>query len=306
MRKFSLAACFDYPVYLVVRVFICVIQSLRMETCQYLSKGLAILAADILGIRRELTDENLQHAFPELSEKERRNLTRRMWEHLFRLIAEVAHCPRKIREINWKKHIHLQNVDAIHQMLCTDRPLILVTGHFGNFEIGGYLLGLLGYPTFTVARNLDNPYLNDFIERFRGMTGQFILSKKDGPEPIITVLERSDTMAFLADQSAGRRGCRVVFFGRQASAYKAIALLSLQYKAPLAVCYATRRNDARPLSFEMHVSGVFDPLHPVPELEDVKTLTQWYTSLLEEGIRQHPDQYWWIHDRWKSIGRSTS
>jgi len=303
MRKFSFITYLDYIVYLIVRVFICVIQSLRMETCQFLSKGLAILAADIFGIRHKLADENLRHSFPELSDKERRDLTRRMWEHLFLLVAEVAHCPRKVREINWRKHIHLHNVEAIHRMLCVDRPLILVTGHFGNFEMGGYLLGLLGYPTFTVARKLDNPYLNDFIEEFRGMTGQFILSKNDGPDPIIAVLERNDTMAFLADQSAGGRGCRVVFFGRQASAYKAIALLSLQYNAPIVVCYATRRNDGRPLSFEMHVSGMFDPLQATPELENIKQITQWYTTLLEEGIRQHPDQYWWIHNRWKSIGR---
>ena len=294
---------FDYFVYLVVRIFICVIQSLRMESCQYISKGLAILAADILGIRRQLTDENLRHSFPEMNEKERHDLIRRMWEHLFLLVAEIAHCPRKIHEINWRKHIHLHNVEAIHRLICVDRPLILVTGHFGNFEMGGYLLGMLGYPTFTVARKLDNPYLNDFVEKFRGMTGQFILSKNDGPDPIIAVLERNDTVAFLADQSAGRRGCRVVFFGRQASAYKAIALLGLHHNAPIVVCYATRRNDGRPLSFDMHVTGVFDPLKPTPELENIKQITQWYTSLLEAGIRQYPDQYWWLHDRWKSIGR---
>ena len=179
MRKFSFVTCLDYAVYLFVRVFICVIQSLRMETCRSLSQGLAVLATDILGVRYKLADENLRHSFPELSDKKRRDLIRRMWEHLFLLVAEVAHGPRKIREINWRKHIHLHNVHAIHQMLCVDRPLILVTGHFGNFEIGGYLLGLLGYPTFTVARKLDNPYLNDFVEEFRGMTGQFILSKKE-------------------------------------------------------------------------------------------------------------------------------
>ena len=293
----------DYCVYLLVRVFICVIQSLDFESCRVIAKGLAVLAAGTIGIRRDLVEENLKHSFPQWTEEQRRDLTRRMWEHLFLLVAEVAHCPRKIRETNWRKHIQLDQVESIHQLLCVDRPLILVTGHFGNFEIGGYLLGLLGYPSFTVARKLDNPYLNNFVERFRGMTGQFILSKHDGPDPIIEVLERNDTMAFLADQSAGRRGCRVEFFQRPASAYKAIALLSLQYNAPIAVCYATRNRSEKPLTFEMHVAGVYDPLNPTPGLDDVKRLTQWYTTLLEEGIRRYPDQYWWIHNRWKSVGR---
>ena len=293
----------DYCVYLLVRVFICVIQALRFESCQFVAKGLAVLATDIIGIRRKLVEENLKHSFPLWTAEQRHDLTRRMWEHLFLLVVEVAHCPRKIRETNWRKHIKLDQVESIHQMLCVDRPLILVTGHFGNFEIGGYLLGLLGYPSFTVARKLDNPYLNDFVERFRGMTGQFILSKNDGPDPIIEVLERNDTMTFLADQSAGGRGLRVEFFGRPASAYKAIALLSLQYNAPIAVCYATRSDGEKPMTFEMHVAGVYDPLNPTPELDNVKRLTQWYTTLLEEGIRRYPEQYWWIHNRWKSVGR---
>ncbi len=295
--------CLDYAVYLVVRIFVCVIQSLPLESCRTCAKGLAILAADVFGIRRKLVEENLKHAFPELDGKERHDLTRRMWEHLFLLVCEVAHCPRKIHESNWRKHIELDNVEAIHKILCTNRPLILVTGHFGNFEIGGYLLGLLGYPTYTVARKLDNPFLDEFVENFRGMTGQFILSKNDGPEPIMTVLERNDTMTFLADQSAGHRGCRIEFFGRQASAYKAIALLGLQYNAPIAACYAVRCEGKEPLSFRMHVAEVFDPLQPPPGLDNIKQITQWYTSLLEEGIRLYPDQYWWIHNRWKSIGR---
>ncbi|MGL6195278.1 MAG: lysophospholipid acyltransferase family protein [Thermoguttaceae bacterium] len=295
----------DYLVYLGVRIFICIIQSLRIETCQTCAKGLAILACDVLKVRGKLLNENLSHAFPELSDKQRKKLALKMWEHLFMLVAEVAHTPRVIRETNWRKHICLDSVVPTLKLLCSGRPVIIMTGHFGNFELGGYMLGLLGYPTYTVARNLDNKYLDNFIKEFREATGQYIVPKNDGYDLILEVLERNDTMAFLADQSAGSKGCFVDFFGRRVSAYKAIALLCLQFNAPIVVCYAIRKPE-KLFQFEMKVSGIFDPLVPVPGLENVKQITQWYTTLLEEGIRDCPDQYWWIHNRWKDKERIRS
>jgi KDO2-lipid IV(A) lauroyltransferase len=220
-----------------------------------------------------------------------------MWEHLFLIVLEVAHVPRKIHETNWRKFVELRDVDQLVKALLADRPTIIVTGHFGNFEVGGYMLGMLGYPTFSVARTLDNPFLNDFVGRFRGGTGQYIIPKNGGYDQILEVLGSRGTMAFLADQAAGPKGCWVDFFGRPASTYKAIALLALEHQAPIAVCYARRRG--RPLSFEMVVNGITDPRHESSRIESIRDLTQWYTKQLEAGIRQDPDQYWWVHRRWK-------
>ncbi len=294
----------DYLVYSAVRVVICLIQSLRIETCHSFAKGLAVFANDILGLRRKLVEENLRRAFPEFSDSERLDLARKMWEHLFLLVAEVAHSPRKIRESNWREHIRFFNVPPLHELLAGSRPLLLVTGHFGNFELGGYILGLLGYPSYAIARTLDNPYLDRFVREFREATGQFLISKNEGYDQILETLEHKDVIAFLADQAAGRKGCWVEFFNREASAYKAIALLSLQYEAPIVVCYATRREN-RPLYFDLEVAAVFDPRDPLPGVSNVKEITQWYTKVLEEGIRKNPEQYWWLHDRWKTWGRKT-
>ncbi len=287
----------DYLVYLLVRLFICVVQATRIETGRDIAKWLAWLAGDVLKLRGKVVDENLRHAFPELSDRECRQLTRRMWEHLFLLVLEVAHVPRKIHETNWRKFVRLRDVDQLVRTLLTDRPTIIVTGHFGNFEVGGYMLGMLGYPTHSVARTLDNRFLNDFVSRFRGGTGQYIIPKNGGYDQILEVLESRGTMAFLADQAAGPKGCWVDFFGRPASTYKAIALLALQHDAPIAVCYA-RRSD-RPMAFDMVVSGMIDPREEGNEIESIRDVTQWYTTQLEAGVRQAPDQYWWVHRRWK-------
>ena len=85
------------------------------------------------------------------------------------------------------------------------------------------MLGILGFPTYTVARTLDNPYLDRFVNRFRAATGQHIIPKNGGYDQIVDVLARGGTMTFLADQYAGPKGCWVEFFGRPASAHKAIA-----------------------------------------------------------------------------------
>ncbi len=294
----------DYLVYLVVRIFICLVQTVQSQTSRRLARGFAWLMGDLLGIRRGVVDDNLRHAFPELSPAERKRMARRMWEHLLVLVYEVAHASRKIHQTNWRRYVRLKGMDRGVRLLLGARPTVIVTAHFGNFEIGGYMLGLLGFPSFTVARNLDNPYLDRFVGRFRGASGQYMIPKNGGYEQILQVLAAGGTMAFLADQYAGPKGCWVEFFGRPASAHKAIALLALEHDAPIMVCSARRLE--RPLQFEVTLSAVADPREAGGEAAGVRQLTQWYTSQVERMIRQAPDQYWWLHRRWKAPPPSRS
>lgn len=287
----------DYLVYFVVRVLICVAQALSIQTGYRLARWMAWLVGEVLGVRRGVVDENLRHAFPNLSDAERHRLARKMWEHLFLLVLEVAHAPRKIHETNWRRYVRLVGVDRVLRLLLSDRPTVIVTAHFGNFELGGFLLGLLGFPTYTVARNLDNPFLDRFVNRFRGATGQHIISKNGGYDEILRVMASGGTMAFLADQYAGPKGCWVQFFGRPASAHKAIALLALEHDAPIAVCCAQRRD--RPMQFEMKAAGIADPRQWGGGVSSIQQLTQWYSSCMEQMIRAAPEQYWWLHRRWK-------
>ncbi len=291
----------DYLEYLGVRIVICAVQMTPLSTGRVWAQWLAWLANDVVGLRGKLVDENLRHAFPQLSLQQRRRLARRMWEHLFLLILEVAHTPRKIHETNWRKYIRADQVAKLVRRLMEDRPTIIVTGHFGNFEIGGYLLALFGFPSYTVARTLDNPYLDRFLQSFRGATGQHIIPKNGGYEQILEVLGGGGVMAFLVDQAAGPKDCWVDFFGRPASTYKAIALLALQHDAPICVCYTRRRE--RPMEFELVCSATADPRDADSRLGTIHGLTQWYTSHLEDAIRLCPEQYWWIHRRWKQKPR---
>lgn len=288
--------------YLVVRLFVCLLQALSMDACASLAAGMAYVCHDWLRLRRAVVDENLRNAFPQWSERQRRRLARRMWEHLFLMLAEIAHAPRKIHRTNWRQFIAMERIADHVRMLFDERPTMIVTAHFGNFELAGYVLGLLGFPTYSVARDLDNPHLHDFIHKFRGQTGQQIVPKKGGYDQIVSLLSRRETMAFLADQYAGSKGCWVTFFGRPASAHKAIALFALNHQARVLVSAARRVE--RPLHFEIELHGVALVGSGAAEVQGVRELTQWYSSVFESMIRRAPEQYWWLHRRWKDKRRS--
>ena len=294
----------DYFVYLLVRVLFCVVQALSLEANRAFTSGLAFVLTRILPVRQRLLHENLQIAFPELNAEERQRIIRTMWKHLLLMGVEVALARRQIKDFNWTDHIQLVNAEPLLSLLHQDRPVILVTGHFGNFEIGGFSLGVLTYPSHTVARTLDNPYLNRFVKDFRESTGQFIIPKKGGAMEIAHVLEHNGLMAFLVDQWAGyKEGYAVNFFDKPTSAFKAIAILALRLNAPVVVCYSLRKEGEsgqfQPLHFSMHITEILDPLVLPQEVQNAREVTQWFTHALEAGIRQCPEQYWWLHHRWK-------
>lgn len=288
---------FDFPVYLVLRLLLCVVQALSLETCARLSKSLAWFAADVLKLRRQVIDDNLCCAFPSMSEHERRNLERGMWEHLFLLVTEVMHAPRKIHDTNWRDYVTAPTKRLVTRMLLSDRATVFVAGHYGNFELSSFMLGLFGFPSYSIARPLDNRHIDRALNQFRGMYGQHILPKNGCAGQVDEILKGGGTLALLADQHAGPKGCWVDFFNRPASTHKAIGLFTLSTDAPLVVCYARRMS--RPLQFEMVAPAVADPRSNQPEVANIRALTQWYTKRLEEIIRVDPTQYWWLHRRWR-------
>ncbi len=287
----------DFGVYLLVRALVAVVQALPLATCEKGAELLATLFTRWIPVRREVVEANLKQAFPNLTARHRRAMTWQMWRHLMLMLAEIAHTPRKIHETNWKEHSHIVEQELFVRTLLSGRPLVLISAHYGNFELGGYLMGLFGFPTYTVARALDNPYLDRFVNDFRGRTGQYILGKKGTSDEIQRTLARGGILTLLGDQHAGKKACWVDFFGRPAATHKAVALFSLGNGAPTMVSYARRLD--RPLHYEVGPQAICDPAEPGFELGSVQLLAQWYTDHLEALIRRSPEQYWWLHRRWK-------
>jgi KDO2-lipid IV(A) lauroyltransferase len=267
--------------YLLVQIVISIILIMPIEMCAKLCRFLSWLVADKIGFRRKVIRENILGVYPDASDERIEYLTGEMWYHLFLMACEIAHAPRKIHDSNWRQHVFIRDKVRMTEYLIDYRPLIAVSGHFGNFEMAGYVTGLLGMPSYTVARQ----------------NGQFILPK-DGSAPAVQkVLESGGILTILGDQHAGTKGCWIDFLGRPAACHKAIALFTLSGNAPMMVSYC--KHTDKPLHFEIGCTGVADPLKLDSSLKDVKALTQWYNDRMGDAIYDQPEQFWWVHRRWK-------
>jgi KDO2-lipid IV(A) lauroyltransferase len=283
--------------YLAVRLLVCILQTLRMETCAVLARRAARLCTDVFRLRADVLAENLAIAYPNWTPAERRTATLRMWEHLFLFVAEVVQSPRKIRVTNYRRYVTFREEADFARVMYDDRPTIFLTAHFGAFEMLGYFAGMVGIPSYTIVRTLDNPYLEAFLARFRGATGQHLIAKEGASDRIGEVLRQGHLLGILADQYAGSKGSWVTFFGKPASTHKAVALLALTEGARLVI--ATVRRDNRPMHYVQTFHAEFDPRSAAPEAMNPTGITQWFTDQFERFIREEPSQYWWLHRRWK-------
>ncbi|MFO0928783.1 MAG: lysophospholipid acyltransferase family protein [Gemmataceae bacterium] len=290
----------DYAVYLAVRLTVCVIQAVPWSWAVAAADGLARLAYRINRRHREVARDNLRAAFPERTDADIDRLVRAVYRHLFLVVMEMIFLPRRMHLATLDRHVDYAvpgDFDRVIGLIGLNRPIIVLTGHFGNWEVLSYVLGLAGYRGGVVARPLDNPYLDRFVHQFRSRTGQTLHAKKGAFDDIQDSLTDGDGLGVLADQDAGPRGVFVDFFGRPASTFKAIALLSLEYRAPILVLAAARASDD--LKFTLYVGDMIFPEEYDTAPDAIRAITQRYTTALERIVRNHPDQYFWLHRRWK-------
>jgi KDO2-lipid IV(A) lauroyltransferase len=288
----------DFMTYVAVRVLICIVQAMPRSSCERFARSWSDFLANRVKIRRRVVRDNLRIAFPDWSNERCRDVARGMWEHLLLMVVEIAHAPRVIQKTTWRRHLRIEGMEAMVRTLWLDRPKVILSGHFGNFELAAYLFGVFGFRIFSVARELDNPLLDEFVTRFRESRGQKILPKRGSAPDVAIVLEENGAIGLLGDQAAGPRGCWVQFFGRPASVHKAIGVFALSSNAPIMVCSATRRS-GRLFDYDLRLEGVADPEAGTPETAGLTAVSQWYTDLLELAIRRAPPQYWWVHRRWR-------
>ncbi len=295
----------QFAEYVAFRTIVCAVRALPLRPSIWLARGLAGFVFHVLPrrlTRHAVASDNIRTAFGDsLSEADVDRMIHEMWIHLFRVIIEIAQLPDKIRLYNCTDVIEFYQREQSVRALSCGRPVIFLSGHFGNWELANTTFGCFGFPTGVVARDLDNPWLHKWFERFRQHTGHRLISKNGGSELMTRFLEAGGNLGLLADQDAGRRGMFVDFFGKPASTFKSIALLAREYDAVIAVAYARRLPDdfqnARWVRFEIGCEQVLDPRDYGM---DIERMTQDYTTALERVVRKSPEQYFWVHRRWKS------
>jgi KDO2-lipid IV(A) lauroyltransferase len=291
----------DYLVYLTVRLLICVAQALPFSVACSFADRLAWLLYHLDKRHRLVALDNLRHAFQDTyTEAELDHLVRRVYRHFCTMIMEILFLPRIVHNGNWRACLRYRSDEEARRMVelwISGRPVLMATGHFGNWEVSSYVLGLLGIRFHGIARPLDNIYLDSWMRRFREAQGQRILAKKGDFDKIEGVLAGGGVIGTLADQDAGPRGLYVTFFNRPASTHKAVALLALEHNVPIVVIAAARLQ--RPLQYLGMIEDIIEPADYAGRPDAVKAVTQRYTTALENLIRRYPQQYFWLHRRWK-------
>lgn len=245
--------------------------------------------------------EHVKQAYPDWDKRRRTRLATAAFEHLVMLAAEVCYTPRLLHGGNWSQYIRLGSVDRAVQILNSGKSAIVLTGHVGNWEVLGAMMGLLGFPLHAVARPIDNPLVNDWLLGIREKRGMKVITKWNASDRMVEVLEAGEVLGFIADQNAGERGLYVPFFGKLASTYKSIALLAITTQTPV-ICGAAYRVGGR-FQYELDVPDVIEPSDWENQDDPVYYVTARYMRAIEMMVRRCPQQYLWMHRRWRSRPR---
>ncbi len=256
---------------------------------------------------RERARAAIARSFPEFTGEQVDRVVRASFEHFIKLAFEVLHTPRVMQLDTWAERIDIHNLGQSIVMLNRREPAIMLTGHLGNWEVCGYFLALLGYDVDAIARPIDNPLINDWLLGIREAKGMRIITKWDATERMLEVLNTGGALAFIADQNAGDRGMFVPFFGRLASSYKSIGLLAINQQTPI-ICGFAHRLEPDPATgrvyrYEIGVADVIRPDDWVDQPDPLYYVTARYARAIEMMVRRRPEQYLWMHRRWKSRPR---
>jgi KDO2-lipid IV(A) lauroyltransferase len=244
--------------------------------------------------RRAVALDNLARAFGrERSAEQLAELGRRSFQHLGMNLVEA--CVFFFRPPTvLLSRVDLGNPEPVREAVAMGRGVLALTAHLGNWELLAAVSALSVYPLSVVMRPLDDPVVNWLIERFRRRSGVELIAKGQALPAMRDALRQGRMVGVLLDQNASRaEGVFVPFFGIPASTSKALAVLSLRTGAPVVPIFILRGREGR------H-SVWADPPIPAPETGDVAAYTAAFNRSIEAAIRRAPEQWFWLHRRWKT------
>lgn len=253
------------------------------------------LAGSVLRIRRRVTEANLARAFPERSPAWRARVARASYRHLGRTAASTFRLSRLTPdEILARSRV--EGRELLAGPVARGQGAILVTGHLGNWELGGGALACRGLPLDVVVRPQNNPLFDRALVRARRRLGMNVVSRHDSAHVLLRSLRKGRVVVLLADQNAHAAGLMVEFFGAPASTARGAALLSLRSGAPLVLGVALH-DPAGHVPYRLVLERVSISPSGVPA-RDIEALTQAHVAALERWVRRYPGQYLWQHRRW--------
>ena len=246
---------------------------------------------------RQVGHFNLRLAFPDWTDSQRRKVLRGLFRNFGRMLADFAHFPHIHRD-NIERFIIYDGFEAFAQAHEQGKGVLFLTAHFGNWELSSFAHGVYGYPLNFIVRELDNRLLDVFINSYRCRSGGRAIEKRDAAREVLRALHRGEAVGILADQNmASSEGAFVDFFGHLACTTTAPARFARKTGAPIVFGLAIW--DKKLKKYRLRFVPVPWIRRENPE-EEILANTANFTKLIEENVRQYPDQWLWVHRRWKT------
>ena len=284
--------------YLIARALLGLFGWLPLGMALFLASRLGRSGYYLSGRLRRTGLRNLELAFPELDLKERRRLLRGCFENLGRLLGVFSQFatadPRTLQSM-----IDCEGLEHIEAARASGHGVILFTGHVGAWELSSFALSLFGYPLSFLVRRIDNPKIEALVDARRERLGNRTIDKRSAAREMLQIMQEGGTLGILVDlNTLDREGIFVDFFGVPASTTFMLAKLALRTEAAVLPVFAPW--DPKRRRFLLKIDEPLSMERSGDDEADMQRLTQLFTGVVEKFVRRYPDQWLWIHRRWKT------
>jgi Kdo2-lipid IVA lauroyltransferase/acyltransferase len=282
------------PLWVIVRV----LGALPRPAARMLGMSIARLTYRLHSRLRRVGLRNLEIAFPQMSLAERRRLLKAEFDNLGRLLAEFCMFPGYTRE-NVDEVALYEGLENYKAASACGKGVLFLTAHLGGWEIGSFVHSLHGYPMQVVIRDLDNPYLSRLVERYRTLHGNSTFGKQEFARGLLAAMRAGETVGLLMDTNmTPPQGVFVPFFGVEACTASGLARVALRTGA--AVVPAFTLWDGETGKYRVHFEPPLQLVRTGDDEADAVANTALFTRVIEDFVRSHPDQWLWVHRRWKT------
>ncbi len=262
-----------------------------------IGRAIGYFVHDVLKVRREVARTNLAVAFPQRGATEIAELARESYGQLGGSLLEFCSLP-KLGPEDLRECVEFEGLEHIDRLRAEGSGAMLVTAHFGSWELFGAAFVARGYDTTFFVKRQKNPLVADLQDELRRAAGIEIATEGAGvAKAVLRALRRGHLVGILPDQDARRHGVFVDFLGKVASTYKGPAFFAYRANVPIIPAYVRRLENGN------HRGTVLEPIYPDlsrTQEEEVFRLTQAYTDRMNDWIRRYPEHYFWVHRRWKT------
>lgn len=271
--------------------------SVPHRVARVLCTVLAVLSYWLWPRLRKVGLFNLRLAFPDWPERERRRVLSGLFRNLGRTLADFAHFPSLNRQ-NIERLVIYDGFENYASAQSQGQGVLFLTAHFGNWELGSFAHGIYGYPCHFVVRELDNPLIDQLVNRYRCLSGGKAIEKGDFARPVLRAFSQGEAVGILMDQNMLHgEGEFVDFFGRLACTTTGPARVAKKTRVPIVLGLVIW--DSKLKKYRLRFDSVEWVKRENPE-EEIVANTAHFTRLIEEYVRRYPDQWLWVHRRWKT------